>query len=218
MRYTAPGGGWWPTFRLWVRGHVDAPDNQSPADVTDRSLLRRFRSGDQDAATQIYLRYAHRLRALAQVQCGKDLGQRLDADDIVQSVFRSFFRVAKEGFYDVPAGEELWKLLLVMALNKIRAQGAYHRAAKRDVRQTAGGDHLEAATPRRDDEAFAVLQMVVAESLQQLAEVTRTIVELRIEGYEVAEIAEKTGRSKRTIERNLQDYRAALTKILEAAG
>jgi RNA polymerase sigma factor (sigma-70 family) len=197
---------------------VDAPDNQSPADVTDRSLLRRFRSGDQDAATQIYLRYAHRLRALAQVQCGKDLGQRLDADDIVQSVFRSFFRVAKEGFYDVPAGEELWKLLLVMALNKIRAQGAYHRAAKRDVRQTAGGDHLEAATPRRDDEAFAVLQMVVAESLQQLAEVTRTIVELRIEGYEVAEIAEKTGRSKRTIERNLQDYRAALTKILEAAG
>jgi RNA polymerase sigma-70 factor (ECF subfamily) len=197
---------------------VDAPDNQSPADVTDRSLLRRFRSGDQDAATQIYLRYAHRLRALAQVQCGKDLGQRLDADDIVQSVFRSFFRVAKEGFYDVPAGEELWKLLLVMALNKIRAQGAYHRAAKRDVRQTAGGDHLEAATPRRDDEAFAVLQMVVAESLQQLAEVTRTIVELRIEGYEVAEIAEKTGRSKRTVERNLQDYRAALTKILEAAG
>jgi RNA polymerase sigma-70 factor, ECF subfamily len=191
---------------------VDASEN-----VTDQSLLRRFRSGDQDAATQIYLRYAHRLRALAQVQCGKDLGQRLDADDIVQSVFRSFFRVAKDGFYDVPAGEELWKLLLVMALNKIRAQGAYHRAAKRDVRQTTGGDHLEAAMPRHDDEAFAVLQMVVAESLQHLPQVSRSIVELRIEGYEVAEIAKKTGRSKRTVERNLQDYRSALTKILDVA-
>ena len=188
----------------------------SPADISDRSLLRRFRSGDQEAATQIYLRYAHRLRALAQVQCGKDLGQRLDADDIVQSVFRSFFRVAREGFYYVPAGEELWKLLLVMALNKIRAQGAYHRAAKRDVGQTAGGDHLEAAPTRHDDEAFAVLQMVVAETLEQLPKVVRTIVELRIEGYEVAEIAAKTGRSKRTVERNLQEYRAALTKILEA--
>jgi RNA polymerase sigma-70 factor (ECF subfamily) len=199
-------------FPTLGEGPVDASEN-----VTDRSLLRRFRSGDQGAATQIYLRYAHRLRALAQVQCGKDLGQRLDADDIVQSVFRSFFRVAKDGFYDVPAGEELWKLLLVMALNKIRAQGAYHRAAKRDVRQTAGGDHLETATPRHDDEAFAVLQLVVAESLQHLPEVSRTIVELRIEGYEVAEIAKKTRRSKRTVERNLQDYRAALTKILDAA-
>jgi RNA polymerase sigma-70 factor, ECF subfamily len=199
---------------------VHNSEKQLPvADVSDRSLLRRFRSGDQDAATEIYLRYAHRLRALAQVQCGKDLGQRLDADDIVQSVFRSFFRVVRSKLYDVPAGEELWKLLLVMALNKIRAQGAYHRAAKRDVRHTSGGDHLmHAAQPGREDEAFTVLQMVVAESLQQLPEVSRTIVELRIEGYEVAEIAEKTGRSKRTVERNLQDYRTALEKILQAGG
>jgi RNA polymerase sigma-70 factor (ECF subfamily) len=192
---------------------------QSPPEVSDRSLLRRFRAGDQDAATQIYLRYAHRLRALAKVQCGADLGPRLDADDIVQSVFRSFFRVASAGLYDVPAGEELWKLLLVMALNKIRARGAYHRAAKRDVRHTDGGEHLQnVSTPRRDDEAFVVLQTVVAESLQQLAEASRTIVELRIEGYEIAEIAAKIGRSKRSVERVLQDYRAALTKILDGDG
>jgi RNA polymerase sigma-70 factor (ECF subfamily) len=197
---------------------VDADDKLPPTvEVSDRSLLRRFRGGDQDAATQIYLRYAHRLRALAQANCSRDLAQRLDADDIVQSVFRSFFRGASGGLYDVPAGEELWKLLLVIALNKIRAQGAFHRAAKRDIRHTVAGEHLERlpATGRSDEEAVAVLQLVVDETLEQLPAVARSIIELRIQGHEVAEIAEKTGRSKRTVERNLQDFRKRLSGLLD---
>ena len=39
-----------------------------------------------------------------------------------------------QGDYDVPPGEELWGLLLVIALNKIRTEETFHRAAKRDVR------------------------------------------------------------------------------------
>ena len=46
----------------------------------------------------------------------------------------SFFRKAGSGDYEVPHGEDLWKLFLVMALNKVRAKGAFHRAAKRDIR------------------------------------------------------------------------------------
>jgi RNA polymerase sigma-70 factor (ECF subfamily) len=99
--------------------------------------LLRLRLGNQDAALQLYLRYAHRLRALAKAQCSAELARRIDTEDIVQSVFGSFFRRAGQGYYDVPAGDELWKLLLVIALNKIRAQSAFHRAAKRDVRRTA---------------------------------------------------------------------------------
>ena len=37
---------------------------------TDRSLLRRFRSGEEDAATRLYVRYARRLEALARAQSG----------------------------------------------------------------------------------------------------------------------------------------------------
>src|SRR5439155_9824678 len=95
---------------------------------SDHSLLRRLRGGDQDAATQLYYRYAHRLLALAEKNRARDLASRVDAEDIVQSVFRIFFRRAAEGHYDVPAGEDLWKLLLVLALNKIRAQRVHHRA------------------------------------------------------------------------------------------
>src|SRR2546428_2278489 len=87
--------------------------------LSDRSLLGRIRRGQKDAATVLYMRYAERLRALAVAQCSPGLAKRVEPDDIVQSVFRTFFRRVTQGQYDVPAGEELWKLLLVMALNKI---------------------------------------------------------------------------------------------------
>ena len=41
----------------------------------------------------------------------------------------------------------------------------------------------------------------------------RQIIELRIESYEVAEIAEKVGRSKRTVERLLQECRKQLGSL-----
>src|SRR6516165_12171184 len=109
------------------------PDIRDGSGPSDRTLLRRFQSGEADAATLLYLRYAARITSLAWNQRGADLASRFDPDDIVQSIFRTFFRRAAEGHYDVPEGEDLWKLFLVIGLNKIRATGAYHRAAKRDV-------------------------------------------------------------------------------------
>jgi RNA polymerase sigma-70 factor (ECF subfamily) len=182
---------------------------------SDRSLLRRLTGGSQDAATQLYLRYAHRLRALAQAQVSPDLARRVDVDDLVQSIFGSFFRGASQGYYEVPAGEELWKLLLVIALNKIRAKGAFHRAAKRDVRLTAGGEALDQAGTADDEAAYRFLQLVIDEALETLAEPQREMVLLRIEGHEVAEIAAKTGRSKRTVERVLQEFRQKLGGLLK---
>jgi RNA polymerase sigma-70 factor (ECF subfamily) len=185
---------------------------------SDNSLLRRLRTGDQDAATRLYLRYAERLRLLARAECSPDLARRVDMEDIVQSVFSSFFRGVSNGYYDIPAGEELWKLLLVIALNKIRAKGAFHRAARRDVRHTVGGnylEHLPGTEQNGDDAPFVVLKMTVEEVMKALPNAQKEMVDLRIEGYEVAEIAEKTQRSKRSVERCLQDFRKKLAEILE---
>lgn len=195
----------------------DDSKNSAPlATLTDSSLLRRIQGGNQDAATQLYFRYAQRLRDLANAEVSADLARRVDADDIVQSVFASFFRGAGQGYYNVPAGHELWKLLLVIALNKIRAKGAYHRAAKRDVRQTASFEHLDGLTgdAQGDPEAQAILKMVIEDAIEAFPEAQRQAVMLRIEGYEVAEIGVRTQRSKRTIERILQDFRKKLMEIL----
>ena len=113
---------------------LDATTDCVPGELTDHDLLEKLRGGDCEAATLLYRRYAKRLRQLIRAKCSPALARRLDADDIMQSVFQVFFQGALGGCYDVPAGEELWPLLLVIALNKIRSQGTYHRAAKRDVR------------------------------------------------------------------------------------
>jgi RNA polymerase sigma-70 factor (ECF subfamily) len=189
------------------------PDDEA----SDRSLVRRFRDGQADAPTQLYLRYAQRLHALATKQTSAELARRVDPEDIVQSVFRTFFRRLSAGNYDVPDGEEIWKLLLVMALNKIRTTANFHKAAKRDVRRTYGGEALEAgsgATTGGDEAAMTVLRLVVDELLQGLPESHRKMVEARIEGHEVAQIADEVGRSKRSVERVLQEFRTRLGALI----
>jgi RNA polymerase sigma-70 factor (ECF subfamily) len=182
---------------------------------SDRSLLRGIRNGSEDSAALLYRRYAQRLHQLIKARFSRELARRLDPDDLVQSVFCTFFRKAGQGCYDVPAGEELWRLLLVIALNKVRAKAAFYQAAKRDVRLTARLENGEpVARPGAEDVAYTHLRLVVEETLQPLPPVYRDVVRLRIEGHEVAEIAAKTRRSKRTIERVLQGFREKLDAIL----
>src|SRR5204862_1588992 len=69
MAVTPPGAG--------APGHP-VPD---PDAATDASLLRRYRRGEDDAATELYVRYAERLRALAAAQASPDLQRRIDPDD-----------------------------------------------------------------------------------------------------------------------------------------
>jgi RNA polymerase sigma-70 factor (ECF subfamily) len=190
----------------------------APGADTDQYLLQRYQQGDREAAAQLYKRYADRLRALTRRKSSAVLACRLDPDDIVQSVFRNFFHSARTGGYDVPPGEDLWKLLLVIALNKIRARATFHRAAKRDVRRTRRIEGLDPATLAKENphgqSGGTFLRLVAEEALATLPPLLRRIVELRMEGYQVHEIAELTGRSLRTVERTLQNCRKQLSDIL----
>ena len=188
------------------------------AEPTDRDLLEGLRTGDQVAATTLFHRYAKRLQQLIRAKCSTALARRLDADDIMQSVFYAFFQGATDGCYNVPAGEELWPLLLVIALNKIRTKGAFHRAAKRDVRVTCGWDDTDAVRHAlahlEVDEPIPFMKLIAEEALERMPPHQREIVELRVAGFEVEEIARRVGRSKRTVERLLQSCRRQLGEML----
>jgi RNA polymerase sigma-70 factor (ECF subfamily) len=186
----------------------------SPARRTDGSLLRRIHSGEQEAATALYLRYAERVHALARSRTSSALAARLDPEDIVQSVFRTFFRRASNGHYDLPDGDELWKLLLVISLNKIRTLAGYHRAAKRDVAATVTIESEAVAEGSSKEESLKILEMIIDETLSDLPEAQREMIRLRIEGHGVAEIADKTQRSKRSVERVLQQFRSRLGRLV----
>jgi RNA polymerase sigma-70 factor (ECF subfamily) len=210
---TAPPAGGDPVMAA-ARAQQPGCNQGEPAagDASDQALVHQFQEGSQAAAAALYLRYANRVRALAQARCSTELAARLDADDIVQSVFRCFFHAARRGYYDVPAGEELWGILLVIALNKIRDVRAYHTAAKRDVRLTTGAKDLERAgeNPKRANAGQAFLRIAIQEALEMLPARHRRTVELRIDGLEIVQIAQETGRSRRSVERVLQETRKKL--------
>jgi len=200
-----------PTQRM-----LEKADSSSDT-PSDQYLLVRARDGDQDAARQLYLRYAKRLNRLVARQCSAGLARRAGVEDIVQSVFGSFFRRIRRGSYDVPDEDDLWRLLLVITLHKIRKKAEYHHAAKRDAHRTMGGDavrrHLEVQSDgTRSQEGYFVL--VVEEILEQLAPQAREMVRLRIDGHEIGEVARKTGRSRRTVERTLQEIRLKMGQLL----
>lgn len=191
-------------------------DRSRPDDlkqVSDGDLLDRLHHGDDAAATEIHVRYTERLERLVRTRWSRQLASHLEVEDIVQSAFRRFFTADQQGAYVLPDGEELWKLLLVITLNRLRAEETFCRAAKRDVRLNIA---LEAMTPgdhspcARSAEDPTLLRLVVREALGQLPPLHRQAVELRMSGHEVNEIAVQLQRSKRTIERVLQE---ALTHL-----
>ena len=193
---------------------TDPPRTAGPTG-TDHSLLRRFREGEDAAASELYARYAERLAKLADARVSDELKRRVDPDYIVQSVFRTFFRRAALGQYEVPAGEELWKLFLVIGLNKIREAAVHHHAGKRDSRQTTGGGAADAVTAENEDIALVALRMAIDDVLAPLPDTYKEIVRLRVERYEVGEIAERVGRSKRSVERILREFQQKLYGLID---
>lgn len=182
---------------------------------SDRSLLARVRTGDDDAATRLYYKYVRQLQSVVRQKLPGEVVSRIEPEDIVQSAFRSFFRRAGAGSYDVPEGGQLWKLLLTIALNKARNAMAHHRAAKRDVGKSVS--HHDLHPPVAPDEtARKFLEMVIDEFTRNMEPSQRQIIELRIAGLDVAEIAEQTGRAKRSVERILQGFRSELSARLDA--
>lgn len=195
------------------------PSHGENIDLTDQTLLRRLKGGENDAATALYLRYAKRLERLATYQTSDQLANRIDSDEIVQSVFRTFFRRASKGHYDVSDSADLWKLLLVITLNKIRRAAEYHHAEKRDITRTKsfGTEYFDSKSKAvaNHDAAYSTLKLTVDEMLANLPPKHQEMIRLRIEGFNLPEVATKTSRTQRTVERVLKSFRDKLLKLVE---
>src|SRR6516165_4467626 len=100
-----------------------------------RSSLDRWRAGNEGAARELFDTYVERLVALARRRISQRLAGRVDPEDIVQSVFRTFFHRAKEGQFRFEEQDDLCKLLMRITVHKTLRKVAFHKAAKRDLRQ-----------------------------------------------------------------------------------
>src|SRR5207244_9396381 len=99
-------------------------------------------------------RYIDRLLVLARRRISQRLASRVDPEDIVQSVFRTFFGRLKDGQFVFADQDDLCKLLVRITLHKTLRQVAFHKAAKRDpgLETEQGEHHQERLLPLLDGE------------------------------------------------------------------
>jgi len=181
-------------------------------------LMARWCAGDQQAATHLVARFTRRLVALVRSQLPKKLARRIDPQDVVQSAYRSFFASARMGCYQVEQSGELWHLLAAITLHKLQHQVAYHTADKRtpdreerldqgsSVREPPAGLLARMSTP---DEAMALVDEVefIARRLKPLE---RQMLDMRLQGHRLREIAAATQRSERWVRRVLHRIKSQL--------
>src|SRR5438094_412274 len=100
---------------------------------TFRDLLRRVRARDEEAAAELVRRYEPAIRVAVRVRLTDSSLRRLfDSLDICQSVLANFFVRAAAGQFDLDRSEQLVKLLVTMARNRLINEAAKQKAACRD--------------------------------------------------------------------------------------
>ena len=192
---------------------------------TSLQLIERWREGDETAAQEIYNRYVARLIALAGSRISPRLARRVEAEDVVQSVYKSFFARTNDDRLVIGETGQLWGLLAAITINKIRAKARFHGASKRSVDAEAsisaslscyGLAPTELAGEPSAEEAAALAEqyeMVAA----QMNEQQRQVFQLYLDNMPVDDIANEIRRSARTVRRELDQIRRLLVETLNAA-
>jgi len=192
-------------MREWGAAVTQEPDGSA---VTDAELLKRIRTHDEAALSDLYDRYSGVAFALA-YRMLQDRGQ---AEDIVQEAFLSVWR--RSSTFDVNRGNaRSWLLSIVHNASIDRRRGRYrHQQSEVDIDDFAwrlAGDDVW------DDVSRTLDQEQVRSALQRIPVEQRQALELAyFGGLTQMEIAEHTGEPLGTIKSRARLGLRRLEKIL----
>lgn len=189
-----------------------------PGDDTFLDLRERLRAGDPAAGAAVFARYREQLIRLAAPRLVGVLRQKVDAEDVVQSAFRSFFRADAGGAFALGGWGDLWGVLATITLRKCRYQVRQFLTAKRDVRReqappadpAAGWEAVAADPTPAEAAAFADLLEALLAGLDPRG---RQIVTLSLDGLTPAEVAPHVGLTERSVYRQLERVRDRLEQL-----
>jgi DNA-directed RNA polymerase specialized sigma24 family protein len=159
----------------------------------DADLVQGLRAGDPAAAEAVFALYAQKLTRFAEQHLSAKLAGRLDGSDIVQSVFRTFFRRSAEGEFRIDSTAQLWQLLVKITLLKARAKARHHTAEIRAVGAEAdsGGEPwlVEAISHEPGPLEAVMLVDQIETMLHGLLPLYYHVLDLRLQGCGTKEIA-----------------------------
>ena len=184
-------------------------------------MMARLRAGDDDVANAVFRRFASRLIGLARSKIDNHLRHKVDPEDVVQSVYRSFFRRHASHQFEVGSWDDLWYLLTVITLHKCSKRIDYARAARRDVRREVpvdsgaeAGSWWQAIDREPTPPEAAMLTELIEQVHRGFDADARQIIELSLQGYSVPEICGRLGRAERTVRRLRERARKRLEGML----
>jgi RNA polymerase sigma-70 factor (ECF subfamily) len=182
------------------------------ARITD--LLPRLPAGDPQAFRAVFDRYSDRLIRLADGHLSRKLAGRVDAEDVVQSVFRTFYRRGAEGEFHLDGSAQLWQLLVKITVLKARARARYHTADRRDAgAERAPADGFDPPAPEPGPEEAALLVDQIDALLRGLPPVYAQVLGLRLQGRTVTDAADELNLSRQTVHRALNLLQERLTAM-----
>lgn len=162
-------------------------------------LVRQVRAGDDAAAEQLVRRYEPLIRRAIRLRTEDSrLNRVFDSMDVSQSVLASFFLRAAIGEYDLESPDQLIRLLVAMARNKLASRVRLERRQQRDVRRVAvlsTKDFAELVDPRPSASELVSKQELLDLMRAELTDDERRVADLRSEGYGWDEIARQLGGS-----------------------
>jgi RNA polymerase sigma-70 factor (ECF subfamily) len=185
-------------------------------------VFERLRAGDPRAAGEVFDRFQRRLLALAERRLAARLRPKLDPEDVLQSVYKSFFQGQAAGGLAVGGWDGAWKLLTLLTVRKCANAANRLQAGRRDARREAAaagsGDDSVAAFDQVDREPTPDEAAALAETLEHLlAELPpreRDMIALFLQGRDVDQISTEVDRARRTVRRVVDQFRARLRELL----
>jgi RNA polymerase sigma-70 factor, ECF subfamily len=169
----------------------------------------------------VFQRFAQRLIGLASQRLTPLLRAKTGPEDVVQSAFKSFFTRQRAGQFDLQGWDDLWSVLVVITLRKCCRRAEYFHAACRDVRREVS----QPSTTAESDMGWEVLdrepgpveaaQLIetIEHVLHLFHERERTIVQLSLDGFSIAEISARLDCSERKVYRVLERVKGELQRL-----
>ncbi len=182
-------------------------------------LMARLHTSDSTAAGDLFQRFAERLLGVARVQIAARLRHKVEPEDVVQSVFKSFF--LKTDRLEISNWDSLWGLLTLITVRKCIKHIEREQAARRDARReisltTKNNDEWPLVDREPLPEEGAMLAELMEEMLAEFDPDDGAVLEMSLQGHGAVEISARLGRAERTVRRLREQAKTSLQSRLES--
>jgi RNA polymerase sigma factor (sigma-70 family) len=173
-----------------------------------QDLIRRVRAGEQEAATALVRHFEPLVHKPIRLFLNNfQLHRVLDVADISQTILANFFTRAAAGEFQVDDADQLLRLLVTMARNKVRDEARKYQAQRRDRRRLqepySGGDLDVLAASEPQPSRVVAGNELLREVYRRLSDEERRLAEQRAQGDNWSDIAAEQGSTAEALRKKL---------------